>query len=106
MQFVKWWKDGVLEVIFHVLSIGADMENLSIDSASIWVHESVNDEEKTEDKVIGCSIGGLTTKIHAIVDVLGNPVIFLLSLDKDYYSAYTVEVFEKVQIVGATYWVT
>ena len=32
-----------------------------------------------EDQAIGRSRGGLTTKIHALVDALGNPVAFSLT---------------------------
>ena len=41
-RFRKWRDSGVLEKVFHVLSQDADMENLSIDSTSIRVHESSN----------------------------------------------------------------
>ncbi len=33
-----------------------------------------------DDQAIGRSRGGLTTKIHAIVDALGNPVVLSLTL--------------------------
>jgi transposase len=32
-----------------------------------------------EDQAIGRSKGGLSTKIHALVDALGNPLVFLLT---------------------------
>ena len=32
--------------------------------------------KKTENKAVGRTRGGLNTKIHAIVDALGNPVAF------------------------------
>jgi len=76
------------------------MENLSIDSTSIRVHESANGGEKSEVKAAGRSWGGLTTKIHAIVDGLGNPVVFLLSPGNDYDSTHAVDVLRKVQIEG------
>ena len=41
-RFAKWRDDGTLETIFHTLSADADMENLSIDSTCIKVHESAN----------------------------------------------------------------
>ena len=41
-RFAKWRDDGTLETVFHALSEDADMENLSIDSTSIKVHESAN----------------------------------------------------------------
>lgn len=41
-RFAKWRDDGTLENVAHVLSEDADMENLSIDSTCIKVHESAN----------------------------------------------------------------
>ena len=41
-RFAKWRDDGTLEVIFRALSADADMENLSLDSTCIKVHESAN----------------------------------------------------------------
>lgn len=45
-RFAKWRDDGTLERIFHALSADADMENLSMDSTCIKVHESANGGEK------------------------------------------------------------
>jgi len=74
---------GYIKSDFQALSTDGDMENLSIDSTSIRVHESANGGKKSEVKAVGRSRGGLTTKIHAIVDGLGNPVVFLLSPGKE-----------------------
>ena len=41
-RFAKLRVEGTLETVFHALSEDADMENLSIDSTSIKVHESAN----------------------------------------------------------------
>jgi len=64
----KWRDEGILEAIFQALSTDADMENLSIDSTSIRVHESANGGEKSGVKAVGRSRGGFTTKIYEIVD--------------------------------------
>ena len=45
-RFAKWRDDGTLEAVFRVLSADADMENLSMDSTCIKVHESANGGEK------------------------------------------------------------
>ena len=45
-RFAKWRDDGTLERVFHTLSGDADMENLSVDSTCIKVHESANGGEK------------------------------------------------------------
>lgn len=41
-RFAKWRDDGTLERVFHTLSGDEDMENLSMDSTCIKVHESAN----------------------------------------------------------------
>lgn len=48
-RFAKWRSDGTLESVFHALSEDADMENLSIDSTCIKVHESANGGEKNRE---------------------------------------------------------
>ena len=54
--------------------------------------------EKTADKAVGRTRGGLNTKIHAVVDGLGNPVEFLLSAGNDHDSVHAMELLEKAQI--------
>lgn len=67
------------------------MENLSVDSTCIKVRESANGGGKTADKAVGRTRDGLNTKIRAVVDCLGNPVEFLLSVGNDHDSVYAVE---------------
>ena len=57
--------------------------------------------EKTESKAVGRSRGGLNTKLHAIVDGLGNPVEFLLSPGNDHDSTHAIELLEKVDLTGS-----
>jgi transposase len=47
------------------------------------------------------SKGGLNTKIHAIVDGLGNPVEFLLSPGNEHDSSHAVELLAKTDISGS-----
>ena len=63
-RFAKWRDDGTPEKIFHALSADADMENLSIDSACVKVHESANSGEKTADKAVDRTRGGLNTQLR------------------------------------------
>ena len=99
-RFAKWRDDGTLEAIFRALSADADMENLSLDSTCIKVHESANGGGKTADKAIGRT-RGVNTKPHAIVDGLGNPVEFMLSAGNDHDSVHAIEMLEKVEISGS-----
>ena len=43
--------------------------------------------KKSENKAVGISRGGRNTKIHALVDGLGNPLGFLLSSGSGHDSA-------------------
>ena len=56
---------------------------------------------KTTDKAVGRTRGGLNTKLHAIVDGLGNPVAFMLSAGNDHDSVHAVELLKKVEISGS-----
>ena len=100
-RFAKWRDDGTLEAVFHALSDDADMEALSVDSTCVKVHESANGGEKTADKAVGRTKGGWNTKLHAVVDGLGNPVEFLLSAGNDHDSVHAVELLEKLSISGS-----
>ena len=60
-----------------------------------------NQREKTADKAVGRTRGGLNTKLHAIVDGLGNPVEFMLSAGNDHDSVHAVELLKKVKISGS-----
>ena len=62
--------------------------------------------KKTADKAVGRTRGGWNTKLHAVVDGLGNPVEFLLSAGNDHDSVHAVELLEKVRIRGSAYWQT
>ena len=57
--------------------------------------------KKTENKAVGRTRGGLNTKLHAIVDGLGNPVEFLLSPGNDHDSTHAIELLKKVDIAGS-----
>ena len=46
---------------------------------------------KTVDKAVGRTTGGLNTKLHVIVDGLGNPVEFMLSAGNDHDSIHAIE---------------
>ena len=57
--------------------------------------------KKAEDKAVGHTKGGLNTKLHALVDGLGNPVAFLLSPGNDNDSAHAIELMSMTDIAGS-----
>ncbi|MCP4937139.1 MAG: transposase, partial [bacterium] len=66
--------------IFEVLSADKDLEYLMVDGSIIRVHQHGAPQKKDQaEEAVGKSRGGLSTKIHAAVDALGNPVRLLLT---------------------------
>lgn len=57
--------------------------------------------KKTEHKAVGRTRGGLNTKLHVIVDGLGNPVEFLLSPGNDHDSVHAIELLKRTEIIGS-----
>lgn len=54
--------------------------------------------KKGGSKAIGRTRGGLNTKIHAVVDGIGNPVAFLLSAGTDADSTHAIELLSQLPI--------
>jgi len=80
-RFSRWAKSGVWKRMFELLASDADNEYAMIDSTIVRPHQhSAGAQKKAgEDQAIGRSKGGLSTKIHALVDALGNPLGFFLT---------------------------
>lgn len=53
------------------------------------------------NQFIGVSRGGKTTKIHAVVDALGNPVHFLLTGGQVHDAKAAIELLSGVEIAGS-----
>ena len=58
-------------------------------------------EKKSGDMAVGVSRGGRNTKIHTLVDGLGNPLAFLLSSGNDHDSKYAVSLLSQIDIGGS-----
>ena len=57
--------------------------------------------KKTEEKAVGMSRGGRNTKIHTLVDGLGNPLAFMLSSGADHDSKHAVPLLGRINIKGS-----
>ena len=79
-RFSRWAKSGVWEKVFLHLSADADNEYAMIDSTIVRAHQHSAGAQKSRrgpgDRPIA---RGLSTKIHALADALGNPVSFFLT---------------------------
>jgi len=80
-RFSRWAKTGVWKRIFEVLAEDADNEYVMIDATIVRAHQHSAGAKDScaEAEDIGRSKGGLSTKIHSVVDALGNPIAFFLT---------------------------
>lgn len=81
MRFKEWNDKGIWKQLFDSMHIEADKEATMIDTTVIRAHAcSAGYQKDSGDReALGRSKGGFTTKIHALVDALGNPLKFILS---------------------------
>jgi len=79
-RFRRWAEKGTWKRLFESLQ-DADLEWLLLDSTITRAHQHAAGAEKTtpENEALGRSRGGFSTKIHVVVDALGNPVRIILS---------------------------
>ncbi len=76
-RFNRWSKLGVWESLFDLIRGESDDEWNFMDGTYIKAHQhSSGGIEALEEKTIGRSRGGNTTKIHMLTDAHGNPKTF------------------------------
>ena len=80
-RFSRWATKAVWESLFKALADDPDNEYAMIDATIVRAHQHSAGARKNKgvNQAIGRSRGGLTTKIHMIVDALGNPLAFSLT---------------------------
>ena len=78
-RFRRWVRGMVFERICRALSGAPDFEYALIDGTIVTAHQKASGAKGgAETNAVGRSRGGLTTKIVALVDALGNLVRFVL----------------------------
>ena len=80
-RFKSWIVQNIWEKLFEYFKQDPDMEWVSIDSTIVRAHACSSGYRKDSQaqESLGRSKGGFTTKIHALVDALGNPLKFSLT---------------------------
>ncbi|MCB2264118.1 MAG: IS5 family transposase, partial [Candidatus Thiosymbion ectosymbiont of Robbea hypermnestra] len=75
VRYNRWSHKGQWAVIFHALAQDPDWEWVRVDGSIVRVHQhGAPAKTQQTDEAVGHSRGGLSTKIHAVCDALGNPV--------------------------------
>lgn len=82
-RFARWSDKHVWEKLHQQLIEEPDMEWLLIDSTVVRAHPCAAGAPQKKGgqakQALGKSVGGFSTKIHATVDALGNPLRLLLT---------------------------
>jgi transposase len=73
-RFVRWRRSGVWDQIMEALAAAHDAAVQMIDTSSVRVHQHAACIANNSGQLIGRSRGGLTSKIHVVVDGNGLPV--------------------------------
>jgi transposase len=78
-RFVRWRRAGVWDRIMDALAAGHDVAVQMIDTSVVRVHQHGACISDNNHQAMGRSRGGLTSKIHAVVDTNGLPVHLALT---------------------------
>lgn len=78
-RFNEWSKKNIWDSLFIFCQEDPDLENAMIDSTVIRAHACSAGYKQQEEQGLGRSKGGFSSKIHALVDALGNPLKFLIT---------------------------
>jgi transposase len=81
MRFKNWSDKGIWADLFEQVKLDPDVEVTMIDTTIIRAHacSAGYKKDSRDQEALGRSKGGFTTKIHALVDALGNPLKFILT---------------------------
>src|SRR6201993_438640 len=78
-RFVRWRRAGVWSKIMNALAGAHDLAMQMIDTSIVRVHQHGACISRNRRQPMGRSRGGLTSKIHAVVDTHGLPVRLALT---------------------------
>ena len=79
-RFVRWRRAGVWTRIMNALAATHDAAVQMIDTSIIRVHQHAACIARNKRQSMGRSRGGLTSKIHAVVDTNGLPIRLALTM--------------------------
>lgn len=84
-RFKRWSDKGVWSRLMSYVS-DVDSQQMMIDSTIVRAHACASGQKFNGNKqhALGRSVGGFTTRIHAVVDALGNPITFRLTEGKSH----------------------
>nr|WP_197031956.1 IS5 family transposase [Hymenobacter swuensis] len=78
-RFRRWAQTGVWQRVFEAVQ-DPDLDWAMLDSTSVRAHQHAAGQKKAAPReALGRSRGGFTSKLHVVVDALGNPLRLALT---------------------------
>jgi transposase len=97
-RFNRWRRAGIWDRLLQGVSAAYDGDVQMIDSSPIRVHQhAANGQKNIRSRCMGRSRGGLTTKIHALVDAEGRPIALKLTEGQAHDGRAAADIFDTVQ---------
>jgi transposase len=96
-RFVRWRRAGVWDRIMDALSAAYDAAVQMIDTSIVRVHQHAASIARNRKQSMGRSRGGLTSKIHAVVDTNGLPVRLALTMGEAHDNRLAVKLLSRVK---------
>ncbi len=96
-RFVRWRRAGVWAKILNALAAPHDAAVQMIDTSIVRVHQHGACINHSNRQSIGRSRGGLTSKIHALVDTNGLPVRLALSAGEAHDNRLAGKLLSRIQ---------
>lgn len=97
-RFNYWSRTGKLTLIFKTLSIDADFEWKFIDGSIVKAHQHSTGARHGEERAIGKSVAGNTSKIHMVTDSSGNPIDFEITEGQVHDAVIAPELIERTPL--------
>lgn len=78
-RFNAWSKKDIWNKLLAVCATDPDLEYVMIDATIVRAHACAAGYGNQDDQGLGRSKGGFTSKVHALVDALGNPLRLIIT---------------------------
>ncbi|MGE0526881.1 MAG: IS5 family transposase [Bdellovibrionales bacterium] len=95
-RFNRWAKKGLWTNFFSGIRGEIDTEWVFADGSYVRAHQHASGARAGEERAIGRSRGGSTTKIHMVCDAHGNPIDFEITGGETHDSQAAPEIIRKV----------
>ena len=105
-RFVRWRRAGVWDRIMNTLSADHDAAVQMIDTSIVRVHQHGACVAGNKRQSMGRSRGGLTSKIHALVDSSGLPIRLALTTGEAHDNRLAAKLLSRLKSWDQCCWLT